>query len=170
MKSLSKSSPPGNRKSPCQIIGRDGNIFNLMGVAAKCLRKDGRSEAAMEMTRRITSCGSYEQALQVIQDYVEVDSEEKELANSRNLEQNESSTSFLDKVSSQWHEGETRRISIPCSLYISARNPRELREIFEWLFPREQGFTISDPDDEADCVLYANYSQECEIEDVETER
>jgi len=61
------------RKPPCPLIGRNGNIYNLMSIASKTLRENGMSEKAREMTARITggNCRSYDKALRIISDYVE---------------------------------------------------------------------------------------------------
>lgn len=32
------------RKPDCPLIGQDGNIFNLMGIASRTLRRNGLSE------------------------------------------------------------------------------------------------------------------------------
>lgn len=54
---------PNKTKPDCKLIGEDGNIYNLMGLAARTLRKNGLTEQATEMTERITACGSYDEAL-----------------------------------------------------------------------------------------------------------
>jgi hypothetical protein len=59
-----------DKKPDCPLIGADGNIFNLMAIARRTLRKAGRSEQADEMCKRITDSGSYGEALTVIGDYV----------------------------------------------------------------------------------------------------
>jgi hypothetical protein len=64
-------SPP---KSKCPLIGQNGNIFNLMGIASKTLKENGLSEQAKEMCGRITSSGSYAEALGIIGEYVEITS------------------------------------------------------------------------------------------------
>lgn len=70
------------KKPNCPLIGQDGNIFNLMGIAARTLRRNGMSEQAKEMTERITtSAGNYYKALDIIGEYVNitsVDDEEEE--------------------------------------------------------------------------------------------
>ena len=55
-------------KPQCPLIGQDGNIFNLMGIAARTLRENGRVDQAKEMTQRITGgdCHSYGEALCII--------------------------------------------------------------------------------------------------------
>ena len=41
-------------KPNCALLGEDGNIFNLMGIAARTLRENGMEEKAEEMMKRIT--------------------------------------------------------------------------------------------------------------------
>lgn len=57
---------PEQEKPDCKLIGEDGNIFNLMGLAARTLRHNGLAEQATEMTNRIHECGSYDEALGII--------------------------------------------------------------------------------------------------------
>ena len=59
-------------KPDCQLIGQDGNIFNLVGIAARTLRENGMPEQAREMTDRAYHSGSYSEALNVIGDYVNI--------------------------------------------------------------------------------------------------
>ena len=60
-------------KPDCQLIGQDGNIFNLMGIAARTLRQNGMGSEAQEMTSRITSqAGNYYEALGIIGEYVNI--------------------------------------------------------------------------------------------------
>ena len=54
----------------CPLIGADGNIFNLMGFASSTLKHAGFKDEATEMVNRVTSSGSYEEALGIIQEYV----------------------------------------------------------------------------------------------------
>lgn len=62
------------KKPECPLIGQDGNIFNLMGIASNTLKENDMAEQAKEMCERITSSGSYEEALCIISEYVEVTS------------------------------------------------------------------------------------------------
>ncbi len=64
-------------KPDCPLIGADGNIFNLVGIAAKTLRRSGLSEEASEMTNKVFSSGSYEEALGIIDEYVNITSVEE---------------------------------------------------------------------------------------------
>ena len=62
------------RKPNCPLIGQDGNVFNLIGLAARTLRENGLADQAKEMTQRAFGSGSYDQALGVIMDYVNITS------------------------------------------------------------------------------------------------
>ena len=73
LRSLRNDGPTRERnmeKPECSLIGADGNIFNLMGLAARTLKDNGMAEAAKEMSSRVTESGSYDAALCVIMDYV----------------------------------------------------------------------------------------------------
>ena len=59
-------------KPDCELIGQDSNIFNLMGIAARTLRENGLDEQAKEMIDKVTSSGSYNEALLAISDYVNI--------------------------------------------------------------------------------------------------
>ena len=63
-------------KPKCPLIGADGNIFNLMGMASRTLKRSGMADDAKEMCNRITSSGSYDEALGIIGEYVDICSEE----------------------------------------------------------------------------------------------
>ena len=52
------------------LIGANGNIFNLGGIASDVLREAGLADQVPKMQKRITQCSSYEEALGVISDYV----------------------------------------------------------------------------------------------------
>ena len=60
-------------KPKCKLNGEDGNIFNLMGIASRTLKRAGLEEEAKEMVDRIFKSESYDRALQIIMDYVEVE-------------------------------------------------------------------------------------------------
>lgn len=59
-------------KPECNLIGFDGNIFNLIGLASKALKKEGMNEYADEMSKRCFSSGSYYEALNIIGEYVRI--------------------------------------------------------------------------------------------------
>lgn len=59
-------------KPDCALIGQDGNIFNLVGIAARTLREHDRKDQAKEMTDRVFASGSYGEALCIIGEYVNI--------------------------------------------------------------------------------------------------
>lgn len=61
-------------KPDCALIGEDGNIFNLMAVASKTLKVYNMADKAEEMCKRIKSSGSYDEALCIIGEYVNITS------------------------------------------------------------------------------------------------
>ncbi|MBD5128808.1 MAG: hypothetical protein HDT43_02615 [Ruminococcaceae bacterium] len=69
MSNESKHSKPN-----CPLIGTDGNIFNLVGIASRTLKRNGLSDEASEMTSKVFKSGSYEEALGIIGEYVNITS------------------------------------------------------------------------------------------------
>ena len=61
-------------KPDCPLIGRDGNIHNLLGIAGQTLREHGMEDQEKEMFQRVTQCQSYHSALSVIGEYVNITS------------------------------------------------------------------------------------------------
>ena len=59
-------------KPVAYLIGADGNVFNLIGLAANALKLAGQREPAKEMTARCFAAHSYEDALAIIAEYVEI--------------------------------------------------------------------------------------------------
>lgn len=71
--SLTEEQAEERVKPDCELIGQDGNIFNLMGIASRTLKRNGMSDEAKEMTERITNgAGSYYEALNIIGEYVNI--------------------------------------------------------------------------------------------------
>ena len=61
-------------KPDCPLIGQDGNIFNLVGIASRTFKRNGLSAEAAEMTEKVFNSGSYEEALNIIGEYVNITS------------------------------------------------------------------------------------------------
>ncbi len=59
-------------KPKCALIGQDGNIFNLVGIASRTLNMFGKSDEAKEMANKVFSSHSYDEALSIIGEYVEI--------------------------------------------------------------------------------------------------
>ena len=55
------------------LVGHDGNIFGILGRASRLLKAAGQQEQADEMFRRVTSSGSYEEALRIVSEYVDTE-------------------------------------------------------------------------------------------------
>jgi len=60
-------------KPTVNLINADGNIFNLIGIASKALKRAGMKSQAEELVTKAFNCQSYDEALRVIMDYVEVE-------------------------------------------------------------------------------------------------
>lgn len=62
-------------KPVCRLIGENGNIFNLMLIASKTLRKYEQYEQSKELIQRIIGgeAKCYDEALRIIMEYVEVE-------------------------------------------------------------------------------------------------
>ena len=79
--------PAQEQKKPdCPLIGEDSNIFNLMGIASKTLKRNGMAEQAKEMCERITSSGDYNKALCIIGEYVNITSVDDDMEESEDEE------------------------------------------------------------------------------------
>ena len=66
-----EQAPP--QKPKMELLGRDGNIFSLMGDASQLLQRAGMAEQNKEMIERVTACGDYYKALHIISEYVETE-------------------------------------------------------------------------------------------------
>jgi hypothetical protein len=60
-------------KPICKLTGEDGNIFNLLAVASKSLREANQASEGKEMIAKVSSADSYNEALKIIDEYVEVE-------------------------------------------------------------------------------------------------
>lgn len=60
-----------NRKPVAPLIGANGNIFNLLSIARNSLIASNKPNDALEMWNRVTNSKSYNDALRIIEDYVE---------------------------------------------------------------------------------------------------
>ena len=65
--------PPVPKRPKMKLVGQDGNIFAILGRAARLLRENGQPEQAKEMADRVYQSGDYRQALSIISEYVETE-------------------------------------------------------------------------------------------------
>jgi len=61
-----------DNKPTIQLTGQDGNVFNLIGIAQKALRRAGQGNKATEMAARIQECGDYHKAINIISEYCDI--------------------------------------------------------------------------------------------------
>jgi len=62
------------KKPIVKLIGEDGNVFNLMGICSRALKKAGQGEEAKELVTKITTTAkSYHEALAMMMDYCDVE-------------------------------------------------------------------------------------------------
>ena len=59
-------------KPECDLVGEDGNVFNLISIASRTLKRAGLKDQAEEMSKKCFQASSYDEALQIIMSYVEV--------------------------------------------------------------------------------------------------
>jgi hypothetical protein len=60
------------KKPKCKLVGEDGNVFNIIGLVARALKKEGLKEQAEEFTSKAFQSGSYDEVLVLAMEYVEV--------------------------------------------------------------------------------------------------
>lgn len=63
-------------KPKVQLVGQDGNVFNLIGICRKALVRAGQHDEAKELQKRVMSCDSYSEALCIMLEYVEESGDE----------------------------------------------------------------------------------------------
>jgi hypothetical protein len=52
---------------------QDGNIFSIIGKAARILRDEGLRDEAKEMSQKVMKSSSYSEALSIISQYINFD-------------------------------------------------------------------------------------------------
>ena len=68
-----KKEQAAQQKPKMELLGRDGNIFSLMGDASQLLQRAGMADQNKEMIERVTACEDYDKALHIISEYVETE-------------------------------------------------------------------------------------------------
>lgn len=56
-------------KPKAKVIGKDGNVFNLIGICSNALKKANQYDKAKEMSEKVFNSGSYDEALRIMGDY-----------------------------------------------------------------------------------------------------
>lgn len=60
-------------KPKCKLVGEDGNIFFILGKVSRTLKECGKADEAKECSNRVMASKSYDEALQIILEYVDVE-------------------------------------------------------------------------------------------------
>jgi len=55
-----------------KLVGKDGNIFNSLGLAKKALCMVDLKKEAEELTKKVFKCSSYDEALTLISEYCDI--------------------------------------------------------------------------------------------------
>ena len=58
-------------KPKCKLVGENGNVFNLASLVGLALKRAGYREKRKEFYDRLPKCKSYDDALVLMQEYVE---------------------------------------------------------------------------------------------------
>lgn len=56
-------------KTSAKVIGADSDVYNIMAICVRALKADGRKDAAIEMVKRCKDHESYEESLEIMQEY-----------------------------------------------------------------------------------------------------
>ena len=60
-------------KPKVKLIGENGNVFNIIGLCQRALRKAGMQKEASEFVDKAFNTGSYNEVLILAQTYCEVE-------------------------------------------------------------------------------------------------
>ena len=63
----------GQTKPRCKLSGTDGNVFALAARVSQALRRAGLNDQAEFFWGKLKVCDSYDAALTLMQEYVEVE-------------------------------------------------------------------------------------------------
>ena len=63
---------PEELKPSCELTGTDGNVFALAGRVSRCLKRNGLDGYASQFQKELLRCKSYDEALRLMMEYVEV--------------------------------------------------------------------------------------------------
>lgn len=60
------------KKPKVRLTGQDGNVFSLIGLCSRALKQAGQADKAKEMSEKCFKAGSYDEALQIMMEYCDV--------------------------------------------------------------------------------------------------
>lgn len=62
-----------DQKPKMELVGHDGNIFSILSRASRLLKENDQKQEAKEMWNRVLDSHSYDEALNIISEYVETE-------------------------------------------------------------------------------------------------
>jgi hypothetical protein len=61
-----------DEKPQAQVIGENGNVFNILAICSRALKRAGKRKEAYAMQNRVMNFAEdYDKALQIMMEYVE---------------------------------------------------------------------------------------------------
>ena len=60
-------------RAKVKLIGKDGNVFNIIGLVSKALKSNKQKKESDEFTVKAFECKNYDEVLTRVQEYVEVE-------------------------------------------------------------------------------------------------
>jgi len=60
------------RRPACKLVGKDGNVFSIIGRVRQALKKAGQEDRAREFVEKAFRAKSYNEVLALCGDYVDV--------------------------------------------------------------------------------------------------
>ena len=55
-----------------ELVGQDGNIFNIVGIVTREMKRNGLQKESEELNNRVFGAESYEDALRIMSEYVDI--------------------------------------------------------------------------------------------------
>lgn len=98
-------------KPDCELLGKDGNIFNLLTLANSALRDNGQYDDCNELTDKVVDSMGYYDALSIISDYVNITGDETVVETTQNTSHLTATyDSVVDSIVVDVHEEEDEGI------------------------------------------------------------
>jgi hypothetical protein len=72
--SLEEVSSSSKQKPRVSLVDQEGNVFNLLSVCVTALKQAGQKAEAEELSKRAFTCGSFDNAVSLMMEYVEEES------------------------------------------------------------------------------------------------
>ena len=60
-------------KLKVKLSGENGNVFNIIGICSKVLKRNGQREVATEFTEKCFNASSYDEVLMLCHEYFDVE-------------------------------------------------------------------------------------------------